>query len=124
MTATATPTVPAWIAPGAPVVVFFGTEGMTMPMAIEQGTIDTFTPFVITLNGGASFDMDTQCEIGEDHPFQTRIVDPASDTTILLMDRFNKKVAMEDFQMRPTQFKHIPSAENAQRIIDSLQGFI
>lgn len=127
MTATAaptTPTIPAWVTPGAPVVIFFATVGITAPMAIEQGVIDNVTPFVITLTNGAKFDMATQTEIGEDFPCQTRIADPASDTTRLLMDRFNKKVAMDEFNFGAMLFKANPTPERAQAIINALQTFI
>jgi hypothetical protein len=122
-TATA-PTVPSWITPGAPVAIFFGTVGITMPMAIEQGAIEAATPFIITLADGSTFNTITLEEIDEDMPFRTCIVDPAADETISIMDRFNKKRAMEDPQSRSGEFQGIPFAESAHRIIDSLQGFI
>lgn len=127
MTATAAPatnTIPAWIKPGAPVVVFHGFQGIKLPTAIDQGVIESFTPFVVTLTGGAKFAMASLTEIGEDAPFQTRIADPASDSTILLTDRFNKKMAMQEFEASSARFKAAPSAESAQRVVNSLKAFI
>ena len=125
MTATATPTIPAWATPGATVTVFHGIEGTTMPMAIdEKATIAAVTPFVITLTDGTKFSTDTLLGIGEDEPFRTRIADPASDATILVTERFNKKAAMESFKFTSMMFKANPTPERAQAVIDSLQTFI
>lgn len=125
MTATAAPTIPAWATPGETVVVFHGTEGGTMPMGIdEKATIAAVTPFVITLTDRTKFSTDTLMEIGEDAPFRTRIADPGSDKTRLLIERFNKKAAMEEFTFSSMMFEANPTPERAQAIINALQTFI
>lgn len=123
-TAPHAPTMPAWIKPGNHAIVFHGIVGLNMPMGIDQSFIESVTPFVVTLTDGRKFNVGDQTEIGEDHPFQTRIMDSRDPRTIEVMDRFTKSRAMEEFEVATMWFKSAPSPAGAQKVIDALQAFI